>query len=298
MLINAPAKINLALHVTGQREDGYHLIDSLVVFTEFGDEISLTTADADTLVIDGPFAAALSAHDTQSNLVIKAVALLRAHAKDHACPPVEIRLTKNMPVASGIGGGSSDAAAALRGLCAFWNLPFSIADLQKIGLALGADVPMCLASLPLRASGIGEEITLLTAFPALDLVLVNARVEVSTPAIFKALASKNNRPMSTSSNLSSIHAVCEWLSAQRNDLQRPAIGLEPVIAHCLDALHESGAMLARMSGSGATCFGIFASAGTARSGALALKKQHPGWFVQATRSSVALNESLQAKAHS
>ena len=294
MQIKAPAKINLALHVTGQRDDGYHLIDSLVVFTDFGDDLSFAQAASDALIIDGPFAAALQG---QSNLVMKALALLR-NERGATCPPVEIRLTKNIPVASGIGGGSSDAAAALKGLNAFWNLSLSPARLQHIGLGLGADVPMCLAAAPLQASGIGGDIRLLDRFPALDLVLVNPGIEVSTPEIFKALASKHNRPMSVQSNLTSVHAVCEWLSAQRNDLQRPAIAQHPVIADCLAALHEHGAMLARMSGSGATCFGIFASAGTAQLAASALQRQHPHWFVKATRSSLALDQSLKSKAHS
>ena len=282
MKIQAPAKINLALHVTGQRADGYHLLDTLVTFTDFGDELAFAAADTDELTIGGPFSEKL--HGAESNLVIKARDALRALAAGRPCPPVSIHLTKNLPIASGLGGGSGDAAAALRGLDEFWGLGLSAKELSAAGLALGADVPMCLAAKPLRARGIGEEITLLDAFPALDLVLVNPGVAVSTPAIFKALLKKDNRPMSSKANLSSFHAACEFLSAQHNDLQRPAIALEPVIADCLAALEDSGAMLVRMSGSGATCFGIFTNAANAARAARNIRARHPQWWSVATRS--------------
>jgi 4-diphosphocytidyl-2-C-methyl-D-erythritol kinase len=279
---SAPAKINLALHVTGQRADSYHLIDSLVTFAEFGDELTFAAANADGLVIDGPFAAQLQGAET--NLAVKARDALRALASGRPCPPVSIHLTKNLPIASGLGGGSSDAAAAMRGLNEFWGLALSAEALRMAGLTLGADVPMCLAGKPLRAQGIGEDITLLGAFPALDLVLVNPGVEVSTAAIFKALLKKDNRPMSSKANLASFHAVCEFLSAQHNDLQRPAIALAPVIADCLAALGDHGAMLTRMSGSGATCFGIFTNGANAARAARAIAARHPGWWSVATKS--------------
>jgi 4-diphosphocytidyl-2-C-methyl-D-erythritol kinase len=279
---SAPAKINLALHVTGQRADGYHLIDSLVTFAEFGDDLTFAASNADGLVIDGPFAAQLQG--AEANLAVKARDALRALASGRPCPPVSIHLTKNLPIASGLGGGSSDAAAALRGLNEFWGLALSAEALRMAGLTLGADVPMCLAGKPLRAQGIGEDITLLGAFPALDLVLVNPGVEVSTAAIFKALLKKDNRPMSSKANLASFHAVCEFLSAQHNDLQRPAIALAPVIADCLAALGDHGAMLTRMSGSGATCFGIFTNAANAARAARAIAARHPGWWSVATKS--------------
>jgi 4-diphosphocytidyl-2-C-methyl-D-erythritol kinase len=277
---SAPAKINLALHVTGQRADGYHLLDSLVTFAEFGDELTFAASEADEFVIDGPFAAMLEEQDAGENLVVKARDALRALA-DRPCPPVSIHLTKNLPIASGLGGGSSDAAAALRGLRSFWGLALTEPEMRAAGLALGADVPMCLAAKPLRATGVGEEITLLDAFPALDLVLVNPGVEVSTAAIFKALLKKDNRAMSPKANLASFHAACEFLSAQHNDLQRPAIALAPVIADCLAALGEHGAMLTRMSGSGATCFGIFTNAANAARAAGMIQRKNPNWFVRA-----------------
>ena len=284
MKVQAPAKINLALHVTGQRADGYHLLDSLVTFTDFGDELTIEASEKDEFVIGGPFAGLLLGQEAGENLVIKARDALRVLAAGRPCPPVSIHLIKNLPIASGLGGGSSDAAAALRGLNAHWGLALTDAQLIAAGLALGADVPMCLAGKPLRATGIGEEITLLDAFPALDLVLVNPGAGVSTPAIFKTLVKKDNRPMSSKANLASFHAACEFLSAQHNDLQRPAIALEPVIADCLAALQDNGAMLARMSGSGATCFGIFTNAAIAALAAKGIAAGHQGWWAVATKS--------------
>lgn len=281
MKVQAPAKINLALHVTGQRPDGYHLLDTLVTFAGFGDELTISAAHADELLVEGPFAGALEGQEAGKNLVIKARDAMRALAAGRPCPPVSIHLTKNLPIASGLGGGSSDAAAALLGLNRHWGLALPMDALSAAGLSLGADVPMCLVGKPLRARGIGEEIALLDAFPALDLVLVNPGVGVSTPAIFKALEKKDNRPMSSKANLASFHAACEFLSAQHNDLQRPAMALEPVISDCLAALEDSGAMLARMSGSGATCFGIFTNAANAARAAGVIGRKNPQWFVRA-----------------
>ena len=275
----APAKINLALHVTGQRADGYHLIDTLVTFADFGDELSFAASQKDELLLSGPFAGQLEGQDPQSNLVSKARDLLRDLAQGRPCPPVAIHLTKNLPVASGLGGGSSDAAAALRGLCEFWGL--SRPDLGKAALALGADVPMCLAGTPLRAGGIGEELALVPKFPALNLVLANPGVAVSTPQIFASLTKKDNRPLSPLPNLSSIHAAVEWLAAQRNDLQAAAVQAQPAISECLFALKSSGAMLARMSGSGATCFGIFASHDSAARAVKAISGARHDWFAAA-----------------
>jgi 4-diphosphocytidyl-2-C-methyl-D-erythritol kinase len=237
-------------------------------------------------VIDGPYAGALAAQDPETNLVIRAREALRAHCASagYSCPPVLIRLTKNLPIASGLGGGSSDAAAALLGLAEHWSVKTAHGALGLVGLGLGADVPMCLLGKPLFAKGIGEDISLASPFPALHLVLVNPGVEVSTPAVFKALLSKTNKPLSLHANLSSIQGLCQWLSAQRNDLQNPALIMQPVIRDAIYALSERGALVARMSGSGATCFGIFPSAQAATSAAKAIGERHTDWFVRATQS--------------
>ena len=192
----APAKVNLALHVTGQRADGYHLLDSLVVFTDAGDRLTFSPSDEDRFTVSGRFGGALpldSAPKT-GNLVLRARDALRALAVDrgNSAPPVHIHLEKNLPVASGIGGGSADAAATLRGLARFWATGTDRPVLHAIGLALGADVPMCIESQPLLARGIGEDITLLGKFPTLYLLLVNPLVEVSTPEVFKLLTNKTN----------------------------------------------------------------------------------------------------------
>jgi len=273
---DAPAKINLALHVTGQRDDGYHLLDMLVTFAGHGDRLSFTPTDADGFTIGGRFAAELGG-DLGSNLVLKARDLLRQAvlAQGGHAPAVAIHLDKNLPVASGIGGGSADAAAALRGLQRFWNVRVPADLLSVIALQLGADVPMCLESRPLIASGIGDEIERI-ALPTLYLVLANPLKAVSTPQIFQLLTEKNNLPLDLSG---------DWMraiAANRNDLEPPARSLTPEIAEISALLSDSGAGLVRMSGSGATCFGIFPSRAAAEAAEQQLHSQRPDWYFQAT----------------
>ena len=241
----APAKLNLALHVTGQRADGYHLLDSLVVFAAVGDVVQLDPGPL-SLRIEGQFGAGLPLED---NLCLDAARLVGADAA--------ITLVKNLPVASGIGGGSADAAAVLRGMA-------------RMGVALpahperlGADVPVCLASRPLRMRGVGEVLDAVPEMPDLHLVLVNPGVGISTPQIFKALASKDNPPLPPMPDRFDLAGLVDYLKTCRNDLQAPAIALCPDVGEVLEALEAEGALLARMSGSGATCFGIFADASAA-----------------------------------
>lgn len=274
----APAKINLALCVVGQREDGYHLLDSLVTFTAFGDRLGLSPAPEDRFTISGRFGAALDADD--DNLVTRARDRLRRALAEQGqdAPPVHIHLEKNLPIASGIGGGSADAAAALRGLLTLWRgtLPQSVLDAIAIGL--GADVPMCLAGRPLIARGIGEEITPV-ALPAMPIVFANPLVGVSTPAVFKALACRDNPPLDLEAR------PADWLRALarlRNDLEPPARQLCPDIAVIADGLAATDAHVVRMSGSGATCFALYPSPEAADAAAAALKQKHPHWFFAAT----------------
>ena len=273
----APAKINLALHVTGRREDGYHLLESLVVFAELGDQIAVAPSDEDVFLVEGPFATDVPRDAT--NLVLRARNVLREAFPDHASRPVTISLQKNLPVASGIGGGSSDAAATLRALARLWRVPAGEAELAGLALPLGADLPMCLAGRPLLARGIGERLEHLQRFPSMPMVLVNPGVAVETPHVFRALASCDNAPLPP---LGEASDSLGWLSATRNDLEPAALSIVPVIADALDALRSTGASFARMSGSGATCFGIFESHDAASRAAAAIAGDRPRWFTAAT----------------
>ena len=259
----APAKLNLALHVTGQRDDEYHLLDSLVAFANIGDVVRLSPGPL-SLTVTGPFAGDLP---TLGNLCLRAAEL--------AGTDVQISLTKNLPVASGIGGGSADAAAVLRGLA---RMGAALVD----GATLGADVPVCVASRHLRMRGIGDRLDEIPAMPALSLVLVNPGVQISTAEVFHALPDKQNPalpPMPAAWNLAGLTG---YLGLCRNDLQPPAINLVPPIGAAIDALMAHGALLARMSGSGATCFGIFANDAAAERAASCIGLAEPGWWAVAT----------------
>ena len=277
----APAKINLALHVTGQRADGYHLLETLVTFTEAGDTIRIRDADADSFSISGPFGDLLRAGDGGDNLVTRARDLLRdaLASTGQPAPPVAIHLEKNLPVASGIGGGSADAAATLRGLLRHWRAGIAPDALASMALTLGADVPMCLESRSLIARGIGEDIEPLTDLPELVMVLANPLKAVSTPEIFRRLQTKTNAPLPASATI----GWMDFLAQSRNDLQPPAQALLSEIGEIIGLLSQEGAALVRMSGSGATCFGIFHSLEAAKKAETSLRKKRPGWYFQATR---------------
>ena len=267
----APAKVNLALHVTGQRGDGYHLLDSLVCFADVGDLITVAPSDDLTLTITGPHAAGLPLSD--DNLVLRAARAL------HPARGARITLTKNLPIASGIGGGSADAAATLHALAALWALP--LPDVETV-LRLGADVPVCLTGHAARMQGIGETVTPLT-LPAGWLVLVNCGVPVATGAVFAALRDRHNPPLPDKiPDLPDTAALASLLSTLRNDLQIPAMALCPAIATVIDALAaQPGCLLTRMSGSGATCFGLFSDPTLAHQAASALQTARPTWWVAA-----------------
>ncbi|MGR9475740.1 4-(cytidine 5'-diphospho)-2-C-methyl-D-erythritol kinase [Rhizobium leguminosarum] len=276
----ARAKINLALHVTGQRPDGYHLLDMLVTFTDHGDRLDFMPSPTDEFTLSGRFGETL-AGDGGTNLVLKARDLLR-EAIGPLAFPVRIHLEKNLPVASGIGGGSADAAATLRGLMRLWDTSLPEEALAALALKLGADVPMCLASRPLIARGIGEKIEPVPELPVLAVVLANPLKGVSTPEVFRRLATKNNPSLSLSP---SRPQTADWLAAiaaARNDLEPPAREMVPEIAVISAMLQAHGALLTRMSGSGATCFGIFATMAAAEDAAAALHDARPDWYFQAT----------------
>jgi 4-diphosphocytidyl-2-C-methyl-D-erythritol kinase len=212
------------------------------------------------------------------NLVLRARDFVR-QASGVEFRPVAIHLEKNLPVSSGIGGGSADAAATLRGLCRHWSIVLAPGELADIALKLGADVPICLASQPLMARGIGEDIEMLDDMPELNLVLVNPLKAVSTPEIFKRLKSKSNPPLGQRGD----EPWMAFIGKSRNDLEPPARAVLAEIGEASKLLSEAGAELVRMSGSGATCFGIFATAEDAQSAAIRLRQQRPGWYVEATK---------------
>lgn len=270
------AKINLTLQITGQRPDGYHELNSLVVFAEAGDLLQLAPAEELSLTVEGPFAAALQ--DAGDNLVLRAARALASAAAVE--PGVAMTLTKNLPVASGIGGGSADAAAALRGLARLWDLSLPAEKMEALALSLGADVPVCLRGIPVVMSGIGERLDPVPALPPLWLVLVNPGVGVSTAAVFAGREGGFSEVAEPKLPPLGLPALVDWLAARPNDLEAPARRLAPAVEGVLAALAgTTDCLLARMSGSGATCFGLFEDQAAARHAAEALALQHPSWWV-------------------
>ncbi|MFD1625315.1 4-(cytidine 5'-diphospho)-2-C-methyl-D-erythritol kinase [Azospirillum griseum] len=282
----APAKLNLYLHVTGKRADGFHELDSLVAFTELGDTLTLEVADGDadlTLSICGPFAAALAGEDPAGNLVTRAARRLADSLGRRASG--RITLTKNLPVASGIGGGSADAAACLRALARLWGLPPDAPVLFEVAAGLGADIPVCVVGENRHFGGVGDQLAPAPALPDCPVVLVNPNVPVPTPAVFRA---RGPAPFSTPARLThapgSVAALAEALRARRNDLTAPALTVAPVIATVLTALEGThGCLLARLSGSGATCFALYPTTTEAEAAAAAIRMAEPGWWAHATR---------------
>lgn len=274
----APAKVNLTLRVTGRRDDGYHLLDSLVVFADVGDRLTASPAAGLSLHLTGPFGGPLSAE--ADNLVLRAARLLAEAAGVE--PNAALVLEKTLPIASGIGGGSADAAAALRLLSDLWNVTLDGAALQAIALKLGADVPVCLACQPVRMAGIGEVLSPVPALPPLGLVLINPGLPCPTPAIFRALAAAGQgfSPADAvpAQGYASAGDFAHALTASGNDLEIPAIAVTPAIGTVLAALRAApDLLLARMSGSGATCFGLFPTPGAAEAAAAAMRRD--GWWV-------------------
>jgi 4-diphosphocytidyl-2-C-methyl-D-erythritol kinase len=278
----ARAKVNLYLHVLGRRADGYHALQSLVAFADCGDTVTVTgRADRWSLAIDGPMAGPLAGEATDDNLVLRALRRWQPPGD----PAAALRLTKRLPVAAGIGGGSADAAAALRCLarlrCRDPGDPADWAD-------LGADIPVCLLQRPALVEGMGERLTPLAQLPDLPAVLVNPGQPSATAAVFAALAGRYGPPLANplpdAANLATPDTLARWLAGARNDLTPPAIECLPAVAEVLAALAAApGCRLARMSGSGATCFGLFATASAATAAGRWLAARAPGWWIVPTR---------------
>jgi 4-diphosphocytidyl-2-C-methyl-D-erythritol kinase len=283
----APAKVNLYLHVVGRREtDGYHLLDSLVAFADIGDRLTAAPAEGLSLAIGGPEAAALAGLG-DDNLVLRAARLLLAAiARTRAARPslaplgAALVLDKQLPVAAGVGGGSSDAATALRLLDRLWNRPLAAADaLTALAVGLGADLPACLAARPVWVGGIGEQIELADRLPPAGIVLANPRRPLPTVSVFQARHGPFTAPGRFVPMPRDAAALAALLAGRRNDLSEAAAALVPDIAHVLRTLARlPGALLARMSGSGATCFALFADRTAALAAARALAAAKPGWW--------------------
>lgn len=264
----APAKVNLCLHVTGKRDDGYHLLDSLVVFADCGEWVSVAKADVTSLTVTGEGAADVPTD--ASNLVLQAAGLFPAECT------TAISLHKALPVAAGLGGGSADAAATLRAMAQLWGLPVPDVDAQ---LTLGADVPVCMTQNPKRMQGIGEVVTDVKNLPALHMVLVNPRVPVPTGPVFQALQSTQNPGLPEMPNSTMIGGWASWLQSCRNDLEPPAWALHPKVDLVLKTLSQGNPLLYRMSGSGGTCFVLTEDAGLAGLIAKDIKAAQPNWWV-------------------
>jgi 4-diphosphocytidyl-2-C-methyl-D-erythritol kinase len=279
----APAKVNLSLMVLGRRADGYHALDSLVTFAAAGDRLTLTPGKLLSLRVRG--ATAEQAGPIEDNLVVKA-----ANALAREIPGLRLgrfTLDKRLPVAAGLGGGSSDAAAALRLLARANRLPLDDARLRRVARRTGADVPVCLDPRPRRMRGIGDVLSAPLAIPPLAAVLVNPGVAVPTKDVFAILGLKPGMGVRRAARARPLPRgwddLIEALAGERNDLEPPAITLQPVIATVLASLRKQpGCGLARMSGSGATCFGLFASARAAAAAARDLSERRPRWWVKAT----------------
>lgn len=277
------AKINLALHITDRRLDGYHILESVIAFANIYDDIHIKQAQIASLKCNGPFSSALNNEKGNDNLVLHAVDCLRKIAlqQGKSMTQFDIELTKNLPVAAGLGGGSADAAAVLQAINTLWDLKLSNAQLTKLGQPLGADIPACIWSRPLIARGIGEDIELLHHFPEFGIILINSGQAIATSTIFKSLQKYNHPPLPPSPNaMENPHHVLSWLSACRNDLEAPALSHAPEIKAVLQTLKAlPGVRLARMSGSGATCFALF---DTVQNAYTALEKiDAPHWWVAA-----------------
>ncbi|TWA53897.1 4-diphosphocytidyl-2-C-methyl-D-erythritol kinase [Azospirillum baldaniorum] len=295
----APAKLNLYLHVVGRRDDGYHELDSLVAFADVADRVTVQPGVArialrgvdlppvgPRLAISGPFGPALMGENPAHNLVIRAAHALAARLGREA--DAMIALEKVLPVASGIGGGSADAAATLRALARLWDVPVTDRRVYEVAASLGADVPVCVAGRSCYFGGVGEVLEEAPALPETFAVLVNPGVPVPTPAVFKARKDTVKSIFSAPARFTEAPADAATLAAllkeRRNDLTEPALTVAPVIADALAALEGTdGCLLARLSGSGATCFGLYADAAAAGAAARSIQEAQPRWWAKSAR---------------
>lgn len=276
----APAKLNLYLHVTGRRPDGYHLLDSLVAFSDIGDRLSVAPAPRLSLEVTGRFAPDLAQEDQRKNLVWRAAEALAARLG--RAPDVALTLEKHLPVASGIGGGSSDAAAALKALAAHWQAALDEKALWTLAAELGADVPVCVVARASFFGGIGDEVVPAPVLPPAPLLLVNPGIALPTASVFRARHGAFSSPARFAARPASVGELAALLEERHNDLTAAAIGIVPAIGDVLARLAaQQGALLARMSGSGATCFALFETTAAAEAAAASLASEQPRWWIAA-----------------
>jgi 4-diphosphocytidyl-2-C-methyl-D-erythritol kinase len=277
----APAKVNLHLHVIGRRPDGYHLLDSLMAFAAVHDVVAVAPADALALDVTGPYAGALDGLAADDNLMLRAARALAAAAG--VAPQAHLTLVKHLPVAGGIGGGSADAAAALRGLYRLWDLALDDAAMLEVALGLGADVPVCLYGRAANVGGIGERLAPAPALPAAPLLLVNPGVPVSTPEVFRSRTGPFSNPAPLLDAPVNAFDLANALAGRRNDLETPARTLCDAVGDALALLTDQpGALLTRMSGSGGTCFAVFSREAEAEQARQYIARLRPRWWVART----------------
>lgn len=277
----SPAKLNLYLHVIGKRADGYHLLDSLVAFCDVGDEVRLEPSPTFSFAIEGPMALSLKEEPQDNNLVVKAARLL----SEATGKPLGFKLTlvKNLPIASGIGGGSGNAAAALRIIARHWALSKDDPVLYEIAKKLGQDVPCCLENKTCYFTGIGDVLEPGPQLPHTNIVMVNPNKALSTASVFRARKGDFSSRAELETVPTDVAELASMIKARNNDLTETSLELLPDISKALAALEGTeNCLLARMSGSGATCFGIYTDRGSARNAAACMFNNHPGWWVVAT----------------
>ena len=281
MHIKAPAKINLYLHITGRRDDGYHTLESLIGFTSIEDNLEVTASDSWVFEVVGGFSSMLA---EEENIIEKTAKMLASYAKIE--PNAHISLHKHIPIGAGLGGGSADAAVALLALIRLWNLSIPIDVLMDMALSLGADVPVFMKEQAALVSGIGEVLEPVPSLPPFYIVLVNPGVHLSTPHVFKQgveTFSASNIPSPSDIQGMDTTSFIDFLKGQRNDLEPPALHIVPVIAEVLDSIaSQDDCAFSRMSGSGSTCFGVFSDQKAASEAAIVIKKQKPEWWVQSS----------------
>jgi 4-diphosphocytidyl-2-C-methyl-D-erythritol kinase len=281
----APAKINLHLHITGKRDDGYHELESLIAFADIGDWISLKPSTAFNLQITGPFAKSFSAPERSAgpdsqNIILQALYRLAAKAQKSA-PPVSITLEKNIPLASGMGGGSSNAASTIWAALKLWDIELSRPALDDLLLSLGADVPVCFHAAPALLRGIGDVVTPLSFLPEMPVVLMNPLKPCPTAGIFKSYRGGFKPESILPAHIEKAKKLLHFIRANDNDLTAAAVQMVPEITNIIQALKNTkGCQLARMTGSGATCFGLFENLPEAHMAAQTLGRENPDWWIK------------------